>query len=92
MRHIAKPWFVDNPHDEPYYEIWQGKLGDTDRVLIAEYVHGRHAHLIAAAPKLLEACEAAELALSYAVKEMKEHRFKPTLLILQKAIVITEKT
>lgn len=56
-KHTPGPWHMINPHDEPYYEIWHGQIGEPDRECIAEYVREGNAALIAAAPALLEACK-----------------------------------
>jgi len=58
------PWHKENPHDEPYYEIWYGKIGDKDRELIAEYVSKDNAEFIVKAcnshAELYEACNLAQ--------------------------------
>jgi len=45
-KHTPTPWHKTNPHDEPYYEIWYGKIGAKDRELIAEYVSKDNAEFI----------------------------------------------
>ena len=55
--HTPGPWHTANPHDEPYYEIWHGEIGEPDRECIAEYVRKANAAPIAAVPVLLKACE-----------------------------------
>lgn len=60
-KHTLGPWHKDNSHDEPYYEIWHGKIGDWDRKLIAEYVKEANAEFIVKAcnshDELVKACE-----------------------------------